>query len=114
MPCYIKSLALNKNMHQRTLKNGSLLNYSVNGIKNPKKAYIELLIECFIHLFGWYDNSTKGLIYKGIGKIPPRKYRSLRRATISKHVLKHQDRLLHFIGTRPIRSGTWQAYVSAL
>lgn len=98
--------------HQRSLGSNRTLHYSY-GRLGREQAYIELLVECFIYMFGWYDQSPEGILLRASGKDPTQAYKTKRRAEIRQHVRAHQHRLLHFIGTQPVSSDVWTAYISS-
>lgn len=98
--------------HQRIIAPGKKLHYSY-GRLGREQAYIELLVECFIHMFGWYDQSSEGILLRASGQDPSHAYKTKRRAEIRQHVRAYQHRLLHFIGTQPVSGDTWTAYISS-
>ena len=77
---------------------------------SSRKAYIDLLVECFLGLYGYWDSSTEGLLYRGLGQEPPIAFKRTRVVFIRNRVEAHARRLLYFLGPSPF--GKYKAYIS--
>uniref|UniRef100_A0A6C0BQQ7 Uncharacterized protein n=1 Tax=viral metagenome TaxID=1070528 RepID=A0A6C0BQQ7_9ZZZZ len=60
-------------------------------ILQGRGTFVDILVDCFIILYGYWDVSTEGLLYLGLNRLPPPKWRRARIQYLRSRLAEFQD-----------------------